>query len=174
MVAAVRYTRTPVGPYLELAVGEPAWLQRRPGLAITTMVVDSPASRLGGVANWGFPKEMGVLRWTDDGTFRSLTWADRDITVRAAANPRRGMPAWVPVQAIQPMQGGDVFVPGRLWGWLMPARVEIDVPAADPLASMAGRHVGGVLTSFGFLVGPARLPVARTLATAPTPLAEPS
>jgi len=172
LVGAVRYTNTPVGPYLEFAVGEPAWLRNRPGFAITTMVVDSPASRLGGRANWGFPKEMGLLRWTTDGLERELRWSDRDITVHATTSGRRGMPAWVPVHAIQPMPDGDAIVPGRLWGWLTPARVQIDVPSGDPLAPIAGHHTGALLSSFGFVVGPARIPAAPVLA--PTPLAEPT
>jgi hypothetical protein len=171
-VGAVHYTRSPVGAYLELSVSEPAWLRRRPGFAITTMVVDSPASRMGGQTNWGFPKEMGVLRWHADAVERELVWEDRGLSVRARARSW-GMPAWVPVRAIQHLPDGDVLVPGRLWGWLAPARVEIGVPDGDALVDLCGRHPGIVLTSFRFVVHAPRLPATAAVLN-PSPLVEPS
>ena len=66
-ITAARYDDSPVGPYRELAVGEPAHLGARVGLCITTMAVTSADSRLGGRVNWGFPKELGTLVWLDEG-----------------------------------------------------------------------------------------------------------
>ncbi|HET7718835.1 MAG TPA: hypothetical protein VFK43_02630, partial [Acidimicrobiales bacterium] len=50
-ITAARYDDSPVGPYRELAVGQPAHLGARLGLCITTMVVTSVDSRLGGRIN---------------------------------------------------------------------------------------------------------------------------
>ena len=58
VVSAVRYSDSPVGPYLELAVGEPARLGARPGLCITTMVVTTAEARVGGRLKWGFPTKL--------------------------------------------------------------------------------------------------------------------
>ena len=53
-ITAARYDDSPVGPYRELAVGQPARLGARLGMCITTMAVTSVDSRLGGRMNWGF------------------------------------------------------------------------------------------------------------------------
>ena len=55
MAIAARYDDSPVGPYLELAIGAPARVGVRPGLCITTTVVGWPGARIGGRLNWGFP-----------------------------------------------------------------------------------------------------------------------
>jgi hypothetical protein len=167
LVVGARFTASPVGPYLEFAVCEPAMLRGRPGWSITTMVVDSPASRLGGRMNWGFPRELGTLRWTADGETTELRWVDRGIVIRAT--PRRfRMPAALPVRAIQHSAEGAVIVPGRLRGWLRGARVEVEAPLDDPLEVLAGTRPGGVLSSFAFVVGVARRPSPRR---APAPAA---
>src|SRR4051794_14985608 len=67
LVVGVQYRGSPVGPYLELGIGEPARLGARLGWCFTTMVVSSPESRIDGRANWGFPKELGTLTWDRDG-----------------------------------------------------------------------------------------------------------
>src|SRR3954467_11843845 len=48
LVVGVRYTASPVGPFLELAVGQPARLGLRPGLCFTLSAVSSAPARVGG------------------------------------------------------------------------------------------------------------------------------
>src|SRR3954465_14703323 len=79
VVIAARYQESPVGPYSEMVVAEPARLGLRPGLCATTIVVDSPAARVGGRVNWGFPKELGTLLWEREGDERSLRWVERSM-----------------------------------------------------------------------------------------------
>ncbi len=161
LVVAVSFASSPVGPYLELAVGEPARLGVRPGWCITTMVVDSAASRLGGRLNWGFPKELGTLVWRRDGTERELRWVERDIVVRGRA---RGLPLpiLVPVRTLQRRGDGPVVVPGGLRGRGRLGTIEVVVPDEDKLAPLAGRHLGLHVAGMRFLMRPARHPVGLT------------
>ncbi|MDP9419505.1 MAG: acetoacetate decarboxylase family protein [Actinomycetota bacterium] len=161
LVVAVSYASSPVGPYLELAVGEPARLGVRPGWCITTMVVDSAASRLGGRVNWGFPKEIGTLVWQRDGAERELRWVERDIVVRGRA---RGLPLpiLVPVRTLQRRGDGPVVVPGGLRGRGRLGTIEVLVPDDDTLLPLAGRHLGLHVAGMRFLLRPARHPVGLT------------
>ncbi len=160
VVAGVRYSGSPVGPYHELAVGEPARLGTRPGLCITTMVVDSAESRAGGRLNWGYPKQLGTLLWDDDGDERELRWLERNIAIRVRpVGPPA--PVLVPLRALQRRSDGPVVVPGRLRGRVRLARAEIAVPGVDALAALAGRRVGAVVQSLRFSVLPARRPIGR-------------
>jgi hypothetical protein len=158
LVAAVCYTGSPVGPYLELAIGEPARLGLRVGWCITTMVVDSPDSRLAGRMNWGYPKELGSLVWQRNGAARELHWPDRGIIVRGRG---RGpvLPGLVPIRTLQRRADGPVVVPGRLRGRGRLTRVEVEVPAADPLGALAGKHLGVQVASMQCTIRPARHPV---------------
>ena len=157
LVVAVCYTGSPVGPYLELAIGEPARLGARPGWCITTMIVDSPESRVGGILNWGFPKQLGTLSWSSEGRVRELRWDDRGIVVRGVAS-RFVVPVLVPVRALQRRTDGPVVVPGRLRGRASVGRVTVEVPDDDELAPLAGNHVGVVVQGMKFIVRPARHP----------------
>src|SRR3954471_15923865 len=88
VLVAMRYTDSPVGPFLELVVAEPARLGLRPGLCVTTSVVSVPGARVGGRLGWGFPRELGRLTWASDADWRRLGWEDRGIEVRG--RPGRG------------------------------------------------------------------------------------
>ncbi|MDP8987480.1 MAG: acetoacetate decarboxylase family protein [Actinomycetota bacterium] len=158
LVMAVCYTSSPVGPYLELAVGEPARLGMRPGWCITTMVVDSAESRMGGKLNWGFPKQLGSLVWDSDGAERELRWVERDVVVRGRVMGPP-LPMLLPVRTVQRRGDGPVVVPGRLRGRARPAKVEVEAPGDDPLAPLAGRHPGLHVAGMHLLVRPARQPV---------------
>jgi hypothetical protein len=158
LVVAVRYDGSPVGPYVELAIGEPARVGLRPGWCFTTMVVDSAGSRLGGRANWGFPKDLGSLVWESDGGERSLRWVERDLTVRGKPG-RFALPVLVPVRALQRRADGPVVVPGRLRGRGRMTRVTVETAPGDPLAPLAGRHPGVHVASMRFTVRPAGAPV---------------
>lgn len=161
LIVAVAFSESPVGPYVELAVGEPARLGVRLGWCITTMVVDSAESRVGGRLNWGFPKELGTLVWRSEGHQRELRWVERDIVVRGRASGP-ALPTLVPVRALQRRSDGPVVVPGRLRGWARIGRIEVDVPAGDALAPLSGRHPGVHVAGMQFLVRPARQPAGLT------------
>src|SRR5689334_13253033 len=82
IVLAVRYTESPVGPFLELAIAEPARVGLRVAFCVTTSVVSAPPARVGGRLGWGLPRELGRLTWTADGDDRALRWDERGIEVR--------------------------------------------------------------------------------------------
>lgn len=171
LAIAARYDDSPVGPYSELAVGEPARLGARAGVCITTMVVDSAPSRMGGRLNWGFPKELGTLRWRSDGDTRELRWDERGVVLRATpAGPT--FPFLFPVVALQRRADGPVVIRGRVRGLARMARVEVEVPADDPLATCAGISRGTLVAGLAMVVNPARHPRGRT-ATLRAPLRAP-
>jgi hypothetical protein len=158
LVIANRYTDSPVGPYLELALGCPARLGVRPGWCFTTVVVDQADARMGGRLNWGFPKELGKLLWRQDGDERELRWVDRDICVRGTPT-KFVLPLLVPMRALQRRADGPVVVPARLRGKGRMASVNVYVPQDDPLVALAGGHRGLHLAGMRFTVRPARHPV---------------
>ena len=170
-MTAARYDDSPVGPYRELAVGQPARLGARLGLCITTMAVTSVDSRLGGRVNWGFPKELGTLVWYDEGDGRVLRWEERDIVVRATpVGPP--LPVLLPLRALQRRSDGLVLVLGHARGRGRVAKVEVSVPEDDLLAGLAGRHRGLIVAGMRLVVSPARRPVGLT-ATLRAPLRAP-
>jgi len=170
-ITAARYDDSPVGPYRELAVGQPAHLGARPGLCITTMAVTSVDSRLGGRVNWGFPKELGTLVWLDEGGDRVLRWKERDIVVRATpVGPP--LPVLLPLRALQRRADGPVSIRGHARGRGRLARVDITVPEDDPLVGLSGRHRGLMVAGLRLVVSPARRPVGLT-ATLRAPLRAP-
>jgi hypothetical protein len=176
LVAAVRYGGSPVGPYLELAIGEPARLGVRLGWCITTMVVDSSESRVAGRTAWGFPKELGTLTWDRDGDERQLRWSERGVVVTGVPSALR-LPVLVPVRALQRRDDGPVVVPGRLRGVARIARVSVEVGADDDvLAPLAGRHRGVTVDGMRFVVHHARQPfgLGSTLRAAPLHPPEPA
>ncbi|MCU1375344.1 MAG: hypothetical protein JWO68_2630 [Actinomycetia bacterium] len=158
LVIANRYTDSPVGPYLELALGCPARLGARPGWCFTTVVVDHADARMGGRLNWGFPKELGKLLWRHDGDERELRWVDRDICVRGTPT-KFVLPLLVPMRALQRRADGPVVVPARLRGKGRIASVNVYVPQDDPLVALAGTHRGVHVAGMRFTVRPARHPV---------------
>ena len=174
MVAAARYDDSPVGPYHELAIGVPARLGPRPGLCITTMVVDSAACRVGGRLNWGFPKELGTLVWAADGEERELRWVERGIVVRGRpVGPP--LPVLVPMRNLQRRGDGPVLVPTRLRGRGRLARMEMEVGENDPLAWLAGSHRGLMVAGMRFVLDPARVPTGvRSTLKAPLQAPEPA
>jgi hypothetical protein len=175
LIAAVRYGGSPVGPYLELAIGEPARLGVRLGWCITTMVVDSAESRIVGRTAWGFPKELGTLTWDRDGDERRLRWSERDIVVTGVPGAVR-LPVLVPVRALQRREDGPVVVPGRLRGVARLARVTVEVGADDALAPLSGSHRGCTVDGMRFVVHHARAPfgLGSTLRAAPLHPPEPA
>ncbi len=171
LLVAARYDASPVGPYLELALSEPARCGARLGMCVTTMVVTTPQSRLGGRANWGFPKELGTLVWLDEGDDRVLRWEERGIVVRASpVGPP--IPVLLPLRALQRRADGLVSVRGYAKGRGRIARVDVSTPDDDPLAGVSGRHRGLLVSGMRLVVNPARRPVGLT-ATLRAPLRAP-
>jgi hypothetical protein len=161
LVVAARYLDSPVGPYLELAVGQPARLGPRPGWCFTTMVVNNPEARLGGRVNWGFPKDVGELVWDADGPHHELRWLDRDVTVRGTAS-RFSMPVYLPIRSLQRRADGPVVVPVRLRGWGRAGSVWVDTADGDDLAPLRGRHRGAHVGGLRLVTRPARAPIGLT------------
>ena len=161
LVVAVRYTTSPVGPYLELGIGEPARLGARPGWCITTMVVDSAESRLGGRLNWGYPKDLGTLTWRSSGDERELHWVERDLTVTGRRGRLR-LPFFLPVRSLQRRADGPVVVPGRLRGRASLTNVHVAAGSGGDLADLDGSHPGIHVAGMRFLVRPARHPFGFT------------
>ena len=62
LVAATRYTDSPVGAFVELIIGHPARLGLRFGWMISESIVTAEDARIGGRLNWGFPSERADLR----------------------------------------------------------------------------------------------------------------
>ena len=157
LLVAVSYSGSPVGRYLELAVGQPARLGARPGWCITTMVVDSAESRADGRLNWGYPKELGSLTWRSDGDLRELQWAEGGLTV-SGRRTRARLPFLVPVRSLQRRADGPVVVPGRLWGRGCFTDVQVAGGEERGLDWLAGTHIGGHVAGMRLLISPARRP----------------
>lgn len=171
LVIGARYDQSPVGPYLELAVCEPARAGAHIGMCVTTMVVNTVEARRGGRVNWGMPKALGTLDWRSDGEARVLRWAERGVSLRATpVGPP--LPALVPFRTIQMGSGGPLAATGRLRGRSRLARVEMVTDADDPLAWTAGGHPGAVVSSARLVMGeacPATSPLVRRVCTRPAP-----
>lgn len=159
VVSGVRYTASPVGPFLELSVAQPARLGLRPGLCITAMVVSQPAAKAGTRVNWGLPAEVGRLTWAVDGDERVLGWDDGGVVVRGAPVGLR-VPLLLPVRSVQRRGDGPVVVPRRVAALVRPARTTVEVEGGDehPWAWLAGPHPGALLATARLLLRPARHP----------------
>jgi hypothetical protein len=157
-IVAARYDGSPVGPYLELAVAEPARLGPRPGWCVTTMAVDLPEARSGGRLNWGYPKELASLEWSSEEGTSILRWPERGIVI--GGTPTRVVaPVLVPLRTVQRRDDGPVVVPGGLRGIARLARMTVEIPPDDPLGYLARAHARGVhIASLHLHVQPARHP----------------
>ncbi|MDQ1446383.1 MAG: hypothetical protein QOI20_2847 [Acidimicrobiaceae bacterium] len=174
LLLAAHYADSPIGPFSELAVAEPARLGLRPGFCVTTSVVAASECRVDYRLNWGVPAEVGTLLWDVDvagARTRRLTWVERGIVVSGRPTPMR-TPAWLPVRGVQGRADGAILVPRRVWGWLSLTRVWVGAPDDDPLAWAAGGHLGGVMTGMRMVVDPARHP-AGLLSSLRAPLQAP-
>jgi hypothetical protein len=161
LIAATRYTSSPVGPYLELMVAVPARLGLRLGWCATTVITNQQDARIGGRLNWGFPTELGRLFWCSHDDERELVWEDRDLVVRGIARGFR-VPLATPTRTLQQRGDGPVVVPGRTWGRLRLARVTVQVFPGDDLAWLSGRHPGVLVSGLHQVVREARHPSGLT------------
>jgi hypothetical protein len=173
-VSAERFDASPVGPYMALSIGRPARLGLRPGMALSTMIVDVHERLTAGRHNWGFPGELGTLTWGHVADETALVWHERSIEVRAVARGAT-FPLFAPSRLLQRRADGHVVVPARMRGRARFARVDISVPADDPLAPLAGTHTGVVVAGMAVTLLPARQPAGLMWsARAPAGAAEPA
>lgn len=157
-VSGVRYTGSPVGPFVELSVAQPARLGLRPGLCVTAMVVSQAAAMAGTRLNWGLPAEVGRLTWAVDGDERVLRWDDGGVVLRGTPVGLR-LPLVLPVRAVQRRGDGPVVVPRRVAAVVRPARTTVELDGDDhPWAWLAGPHPGALLATARLLLRPARHP----------------
>jgi hypothetical protein len=159
----VRYSDTPVGPYDEVfglvgsRTGRTGWG------SVCFMSVDSPASLVGGRANWAMPKTLGafageigsgrsiVARGADE-TEWSLTATPRVFGPRLPARSRAITRQEFPDGVV-----GDSRLSARAKVRL--ARVDVEVSSAGDLASWLrpGRHLGAVVERSTFSLAPPTL-----------------
>jgi hypothetical protein len=175
LLLAASYAVSPIGPFVEFAVAEPARLGLRPGLCVTTSVVAASECRVDYRLNWGVPAEVGTLLWEVDAAqhgVRRLTWLERGIVMAGRPSAVR-VPGWVPVRGVQRRADGAVLVPRRVRGWLSLSLVDVRVPDDDSALSWAaGPHFGAVVTGMRMVVDPARHP-AGLLSSLRAPLQAP-
>ncbi len=157
-VAAVRYTDSPVGPFLQLMVLAPGRLGGHVGWCAVVAVVDRPDAMVGLRMNWGVPACLGELRWFAHDGVRQLLWEDRDLSVKARGRGI-GVPMVMPHRMVQNRAGGPVVVPDRLWGLFRPALVTVEMSPRDGLDGLAGRHLGATVDGVHRTMAPARTPV---------------
>lgn len=174
MVTATRYTHSPVGPFLELAVAEPVRLGARLGWCRTLVVVDRHDVRIGDRLQWGFPAEIGLLRWFVRDGERELIWDEHDLVVRGRPHGP-AMPWLSPQRTLQERNREPVVVPGHVRGLARPARVSVQTMPGDALAGLAGRHVGLVVSGLHRVWRDARTParLRPSLTGSPLPAARP-
>ena len=158
IVAAQRFEASPVGPFCELLVLEPARTGARVGWSVTLSVVNDSRARSGGHLSWGLPRELGSLVWESGPEVASLTWPERGVAVRGVRH-RRALPFLVGLRALQYRSDGPVVAPVRLRGRAHRADVVIEVPVGDPLAVMGGPHAGLTVAGLHLKLRPARHPI---------------
>jgi len=158
MITASRYLASPVGPFLQLALAVPARLGGRLGWCVTFLIVDRQDARTGARLNWGFPAELGTLRWLAEGGSRSLAWEDRGLVVRARGRGPK-LPMAMPHRELQSRGDGPVIVPDRLLGLFQLARVTVETAPDDDLAPLGGRHAGTLVGGVHRVLREARTPV---------------
>jgi Acetoacetate decarboxylase (ADC) len=136
----VRYGEGSVLSYSELGllVGPVAGAGRLGGW-VQGMWVDSEASRAGGRAIWGVPKELARFEWLEDGRSRAVTVRDEAGALLLRASWRRPA-ATIPLRATSaffgalegPLRRGPMG--GRFPG--APARMTVGAPSDGPVAAL--------------------------------------
>lgn len=161
VVFACRYDSSPVGPFMEMGVAEPARLGVRPGWCVTAMAATSADARVAGRVSWGLPKQSAALGWADDGDEVRAEWPEVGLVLAARRKGPR-FPAWLPLRSLQRRGDGPVLVPGSIRGWLGRARAVVTVEPASSdidLQWLAGDHPGLALNGARLVVDVARAPL---------------
>ena len=157
VVVAYRFMSATAGPTVVVGVGAPARQRARIGLRFTDVARSD---------------EGASLRWSAEADTRCVQWEDRGIEVGGEFGGL-AFPMTVPLLPLPGTLGADV-IPRRVSGRTRLGRVRVDVPAADPLTAIAGRH-RGVLVSGPSVVAEAvraarALPGLRARRRAPEPM----
>ena len=155
IILVENFVDSPVGPFTVLTLAEPAMSGLRLGWHATTTVVNNGDARRVMRQRWGFPVELGVLRWSSDAGHRNLYWDEREIHVAADVRGRP-MPFTLPLRMLQRRSDGPVTIPTRLKALVRFTKVECSLPLDDPLAAMNGRHLGLTLANLVVRRAPAR------------------
>lgn len=160
----VRYTDTPVGPYDEVFGIVGSRTGRRGWGSVCFMSVDSPASLVGGRANWGMPKTLGAFTGeVGSGSTvvaRGADATDWSVSVTPHVRGPR-LPARSRATTRQELDGGRV-AHSRLSASakVRPALVDVEVASAGDLADWLrpGRHLGAVVERSSFTLAPPTFP----------------
>jgi hypothetical protein len=159
MFSAARFITSPVGPFLAFTVAHPARAGGRVGWCTTDMVVDRQGARAGVRLAWGFPAEVGRLRWLAQGDRREMVWDDCDVVIRARGRGLR-LPMVVPHPDLQHRGDVRMAVPDRMWARFQAARVRVHAPEGHDLAWLVGGHVGLLASGVQRVLREAKVPVA--------------
>lgn len=169
LLTATRYTGSPMGPYLEVALAEPARLGRHVGWCRTMVVVDRADVQRDTRMRWGVPALLGSLIWKVDGDDRSLSWHEAGVVISGRSRGV-GVPWVLPQRLLQDRGPETVVLPTRLRGLAHPGAVRVDSddrgpdawrsPRAEPLLAVQGSHLGAVLTGLHGRLTPARAALA--------------
>jgi hypothetical protein len=157
ITAILRYSDTPVGGYDEILT----MLVLRQGRSVFTHVpfiaVSSPASVVGGRANWALPKTLATFTGRPVDDTEVAARGDNWLITATAHSRGRGFPLLLPpLSRLVQIDGRGQSVAARLRGTgrARPARVTVEVSAPDGLAAWLpqGSCAGLVLPEFaGYL-----------------------
>ncbi len=147
----VRYSDTPVGPYDEVFGLVGSRSGRHGWGSVCFMSVDSPASLVGGRANWGMPKTLGAFTGEVRSGATVVARGADETDWSVSATPRvRGprLPARSRATTRQELDGGRIGH-SRLSASarVRPASVDVEVRSSGDLATWLrpGRHLGAVV-----------------------------
>jgi hypothetical protein len=157
--ALVSYGDTPVGPYSEIAA---TLLPVDDEYGhIPFIVVDSPASVVGGRVNWLLPKALADFDWSEDRravTVSASQPASPAWTISVGVTPTGDpTPLTIPNHCQQVSTAGEARrFDGKLSGQMTSATIVVDGKADGPLSALLtpGTYDGTVLTDCEFEVGP--------------------
>ena len=156
----MRYSDTPVGPYDEVFGLVGSRTGRRGWGSVCFMSVDSPASLVGGRANWGMPKTLGAFAGEIASGSSVVARGADEVEWSVTATPRvRGprLPARSRAITRQEFDGGRIG-DSRLSASakIRPALVDVEVSSEGDLATWLtpGRHLGAVVERSTFSLAP--------------------
>ena len=157
-VAAVRYTDSPVGPFLQLMVLVPARLGAHFGWSAVRGRGRQARRRRRPQPSSGIPASQGELRWFARDGVRQLLWEDRDLSVKARG-AASACPWSMPHRQCRPAPTDRWSCPDRRWGLFRPGPRHHRGQPARRLDRLIGRHLGATVDGVHRTGRPARTPV---------------